>query len=92
MKSLPKIVRIIKVEPFNVLLLWSTSEIRMLDFTPLFERWEAEGDTQMMALREWDTFKQVSISENRTLCWPNIPISFTYKGITRSSPLELASR
>jgi hypothetical protein len=89
MKSLPKIVRIIKVEPFNVLLLWSTSEIRILDFKPLFERWETEDDTQMMALQEWDTFKQVSISENRTLYWPNISISFTFKGVTRSGPLEL---
>lgn len=89
MKPLPKIARIIEVKPFKITLLWNTSEIRELDFAPLFEQWETEGDTKMAALRDWETFKQVTLSENRTLCWPNVPVSFTFKGTTRSNPLEL---
>lgn len=89
MKPLPKIARIIEVEPFKITLLWSTSEIRELDFAPLFRQWEAEGDTKMAALRDWEVFRQVTLSENRTLCWPNIPVSFTFKGTTHSNPLEL---
>lgn len=89
MKPLPKIARIIEVKPFKITLLWNISEIRVLDFAPLFEQWEAEGDTKMAALRDWETFKQVAVSENRTLCWPNVPVSFTFKGETRTSPLEL---
>jgi DNA-binding XRE family transcriptional regulator len=89
MKPLPKITRIIKTEPFKITLLWNTSEIRVLDFASLFEQWEAEGDGKMAALRDWETFKQVTLSENRTLCWPNIPVSFTFKGVSRSTPLEL---
>lgn len=89
MKTLPKIIRIIEVEPFKITLLWNTSEIRELDFAPLFEQWEAEGDTKMAALRDWDTFKQVTLSENRTLFWPNVQVSFTYHGEARTSPLEL---
>lgn len=89
MKPLPKIARILEIEPFKITLLWNTSEIRLLDFTPLFEQWELEGDAQMAALRDWETFKQVTVSENRTLCWPNVPVSFTFKGETRTSPLEL---
>ncbi|GAB4490298.1 MAG: hypothetical protein OHK0019_08920 [Saprospiraceae bacterium] len=89
MKPLPKIARIIEVKPFKITLLWNTSEIRELDFAPLFGQWEAEGDTKMAALRDWETFKQVTLSENSTLCWPNVPVSFTFKGVTRSNPLEL---
>lgn len=89
MKPLPKIARILEIEPFKITLLWNTSEIRLSDFTPLFEQWEAEGDSKMATLRDWETFKQVTVSENRTLCWPNVPVSFTFKGETRTSPLEL---
>ncbi len=89
MKQLPKIARIIEVEPFKLTLLWNTSEIRISDFTPLFEVWENEGATQMAALKDFETFKQVTLSEVRTLCWPNVPVSFTFKGETRTAPLEL---
>lgn len=89
MKPLPKIARILEIKPFKITLLWNTSEIRLSDFAPLFEQWEAEGDSKMATLRDWETFKQVAVSENRTLCWPNIPVSFTFKGETRTSPLEL---
>ena len=89
MKSLPKIARIIKVEPFKITMLWNTSEIRVLDFGPLFDVWEKEGDVKMAALRDWEVFKQVILSENRTLCWPNVAVSFTFKKETRSLPLEL---
>ena len=89
MKSLPKIARIIKIEPFKITMLWNTAEIRVLDFAPLFEVWEKEGDAKMAALQDWEAFKQVTLSENRTLCWPNIAVAFTFKRETRSSPLEL---
>lgn len=89
MKPLPKIARIIEVERFKITLLWSTSEIRVLNFAPLFEQWEADGDSNMAGLQDWETFKQVAISENRTLCWPNVPVSYTFKGEIRASPLEV---
>jgi len=89
MKPLPKISRIIGIEPFKLTLLWNTFEIRALDFAMLFNQWEAEGDNKMAALRDWETFKQVALSENRTLCWPNVQVSFTYKDEARTSPLEL---
>lgn len=90
MRQLPSIVRIIKVEQsFKITLLWNTSEIRILDFAQLFKQWEAEGDSTTAALRNWETFKQVAISENRTLYWLNVGISFSFKGETHTSPLEL---
>ena len=86
---MPKIARIIEVQPFQLTLLWNTSEIRVLDFAPLFEVWEKEGDTKMAVLKDWETFRQVALSENRTLSWPNVPVSFTFKGQTHTAPLEL---
>ncbi|MDZ4679335.1 MAG: helix-turn-helix transcriptional regulator [Saprospiraceae bacterium] len=90
MKPLQKISRIIAVEPFKITLLWNTSEIRALDFAQLCNQWEADGDSKMAALRDWETFKQVTLSENRTLCWPNVLVSFSFKGeASTTSPLEL---
>ncbi|MCC6414151.1 MAG: helix-turn-helix transcriptional regulator, partial [Saprospiraceae bacterium] len=34
-------------------------------------------------------FQEVTLSENHTLCWPNVLFSFTFKAATRSEPLEL---
>lgn len=89
MKHLPNIARIIKVEPFKITMLWNTFEVRALDFTPLFEVWAAEGDTKMADLQDWKIFSKVALSENHTLCWPNVLVSFTFNGETRSEPLEL---
>ena len=89
MKKLPKISRILNVEPFSITLLWSTSEVRSVDFLPLFTQWTAEGDTFMLPLMSWDNFKLAAISENKTLYWPNIQTEFVYKGETRKSALEL---
>ncbi|MEQ1747492.1 MAG: helix-turn-helix transcriptional regulator [Saprospiraceae bacterium] len=89
MKTLPKILRIIAIQPFELTLLWNTSEIRMLDFVPLFDRWKKEGDISLLPLCDWDVFQKVTLSETRTLSWPNLPILFTYKRETRSAPLEL---
>jgi DNA-binding XRE family transcriptional regulator len=89
MKPLPKIARIIEVKPFQITLLWNTSEIRVLDFAPQFKVWNKEGDSKMAVLEDWETFRQVSLSENSSLCWPNIPVSFSFKQETRTAPLEL---
>lgn len=61
----------------------------MLDFVPLFDRWKKEGDISLLPLCDWDVFQKVTLSETRTLSWPNLPILFTYKRETRSAPLEL---
>jgi len=58
MIRLPKIARIIEVMPFKITLLWNTSEIRVLDFAPLFEVWKKEG----AVLADWETFQQVRLS------------------------------
>ena len=89
MKSLPRITKILKVEPFKIQLLWNNSEVREIDFTILFVKWQQEGNTDLLRLKDFDAFKQVRLSEQRTLEWANLPIEVTFKGQTQAYPLEL---
>ncbi len=89
MQQLPKIARILEVVPFQITLLWGTGDTQTIDFEPLFALWKVEGDSKMVPLQDWEAFRQVALSENGTLCWPNILVPFSYKGNTRMEPLEL---
>lgn len=89
MKSLPRITKILKVEPFKIHLLWNNSEVREIDFTELFLKWQQDGNTNLLRLKDFDTFKQVRLSEHRTLEWTNLPIEVTFQGKTQAFPLEL---
>ena len=89
MKLLPRITKILKVEPFKIHLLWNNSEVREIDFTELFLKWQQDGNTNLLRLKDFDTFKQVRLSEHRTLEWTNLPIEVTFQGKTQAFPLEL---
>ena len=89
MKGLPRITKILKIENFKLLLLWNNAEVRELDFTFLFQKWEQEGNIDLLRLKNNVDFKQARISEQRTLEWENLPVSITFKGQTQSFPLEL---
>ena len=89
MKSLPRITKILKIEPFKILLLWNNAEVREIDFTPLFQKWEKENNTDLLRLKDYDSFKQVSLSEQHTIEWQNLPIEINFKGKSQSFPLEL---
>lgn len=89
MKLLPKIIRILEITPFKITVLWNTAEIRVIDFSPLFQVWEEEGEAYVTDIKEWDVFKKATVSDNGTLAWNNIPVSFTFKGERHTAPLEL---
>ncbi len=89
MKSLPRITKILKVEPFKIHLLWNNSEVREIDFTELFLKWQQDGNTNLLSLKDFDAFKQVRLSEQRTLEWANLPIEVTFQSKTQAFPLEL---
>ncbi|GAB2584262.1 hypothetical protein [Spirosoma areae] len=92
MKPLPRITEIIKVEPFKITCRWSTGEVRVIDFEPIFHEWKlAESLTESLLL-DYDNFKYVSVSEQKTLHWVNVSTRHTHwdeSGATsqRSSPL-----
>ncbi len=88
-KVLPRITKILQTEPFKLLTIWNNAEIREIDFEPMFQMWQKNGEMNLLKIQDFDVFKNVSISLSRTLQWENIPISFTFKGKTSSQPLEL---
>ena len=89
MKLLPRITKILKIEQFKILLLWNNAEVREIDFANLFHKWEQEGNFDLLRLKNNEDFKQVRISEQRTLEWEKLPVSVTFKGQVQSFPLEL---
>jgi len=89
MNEIPEIQKIISIEPFKITCLWSTDEIRVSDFEPEFEKWKIQGDKRYFPLMEYDNFEQVTVSEEGTLEWTTILISFQFAGKSRTAPLDL---
>lgn len=91
MNKLPRITEIIKVEPFKVIVRWTTGEIRVIDFERLLREWKVQPDDIEAALFEYDVFRYVSVGEDRTLCWVNVPVDHlafdSNTTIRKSSPL-----
>jgi hypothetical protein len=66
----PRIIKILKIEPFKVTLLWSNGEVRMNDFADkltIFHKSE-----RLKPLLDFEKFSQMSINEGDTLCWEDI--------------------
>jgi DNA-binding XRE family transcriptional regulator len=89
MKPVPRITKILKIEPFKVTLLWNNSEVRETDFSVWFQKWEQNSDISLLRLKNYDDFKQVTLSEQKTLEWANLPVEITFKGQKQSFSLEL---
>ncbi|RAJ90053.1 helix-turn-helix protein [Larkinella arboricola] len=86
---LPRITKVLQVEPFTITVLWTTSEVRTIDFEPLFTQWKDQGDTRLLPLMDYATFQQVAISPTRTLYWPNVLVSVPLRNRVISGPLDL---
>ncbi|ADB37142.1 hypothetical protein [Spirosoma linguale] len=92
MNQLPRITEIIKVEPFKVTCRWSTGEVRVIDFEPIFQEWRLSESKAEVSLLEYENFKYVSVSEQKTLHWVNVLTTHKYwnesgDSDTRTSPL-----
>ena len=86
---LPRISKILSIEPFKIQLLWNTSEVREIDFTVFFDKWSKEGNESLLRLNNYENFKTAQVSDEHTLIWHNIPVSFTFKGETKTAGLDL---
>ena len=72
----PRIIKIIKVEPYKITTLWSNGEVRMNDFAKklaLFQQSE-----RLKVLLDSEKFLQVSINQGDTLSWENIQSKNTH--------------
>lgn len=88
-QRLPRISRILSIEPFSITAVWTTAEIRRNEFAPLFAQWKADDDRQLFPLFDFDTFKQVAVSPTHTLHWPTVPVRITLPRRTIDGVLEL---
>lgn len=86
---LPRIARILTVEPFSITALWTNGEVRRNDFELLFEQWKRDNDTQLFPLFDFEIFKRASISPTRTLCWLTVLIEVKLSRRTIEGPLDL---
>jgi DNA-binding XRE family transcriptional regulator len=86
---LPRITKIIQVEPFKIQLLWNNSEVREIDFDIFFKKWVTENNQNLLRLENYEDFKQVTLSDEKTLIWHNLSTSFTFKGQNIIAPLDL---
>ena len=89
MKSLPRITKILKVNSFKILTIWNNAEVREINFEPLFQIWEQNNNTNLLQLHDYAQFQQVKVSDQHTLAWDNLPVTFQFKGQSFTQPLEL---
>jgi len=85
------ITQILKVEPFKVLCLWNTNELRVIDFEKFWHEWDNEKDQNVFFLKDYEVFKEVLLNEAGTLQWQNIQIPLVFRGQKKIYPLELDS-
>lgn len=88
-QTLPRITRILSIEPFKITALWTTAEIRQNDFELLFDQWKHENDSRLFPLFQYDTFKRVAVSPTHTLHWPTVSIEVKLPNRTIAGPLDL---
>ncbi len=88
-QPLPRIVKILAMEPYKITLLWTNEEVRQLDFEPLFALWKEQNDSRLYPLFDYAVFKEVAVSSVRTLHWPSVPIQLTLRNRIIEGPLDL---
>lgn len=85
MKTLPRILKIVSIEPFKITTLWNTGEVRINDFSVLL----TDPNSNLIVLNDASVFMQAAVSEERTLYWPNVMQSITLSTRTITAPLDL---
>ena len=89
MKNMPRITEIIKIEPYKITCRWSTGEILVMDFEQEFFQWETSGQTKLLALKEYNHFRNVGIKDG-TLQWQSVQVTFNdLNGEQQTQSLDL---
>ncbi len=85
-RSLIRPQKLIQVDQFNVLLLWSNGEIRSNDFTEKVEHWKNGKNKQLARLANPDVFMSATVHGN-ALAFKKIKVRIP--GIDGTQPLDL---
>jgi DNA-binding XRE family transcriptional regulator len=72
--SIPRIIKIDKIDGLTIRCMFNNGESRMLDFEKIFEKWKIGEDDIEYPLLTSKEFKKVQL-RNFTLSWPNIPVA-----------------
>lgn len=70
-KSIPRIIKIHRVEHLKVYCAFNNGEHRIIDFTKLFKLWNVKKTDIEFKLNDPDVFEKAEV-RNNTLSWPEI--------------------
>ncbi|MBV6426960.1 MAG: hypothetical protein KIPDCIKN_01473 [Haliscomenobacter sp.] len=69
--KVPRILRINKLDGFDVYVAFNNGEHRIIRFSRLFEKWNYKEDPFRSRLLEKQVFQKLELNAG-TLCWPNL--------------------
>jgi hypothetical protein len=78
--------KILEIEPYKVVMLWSNGEIRVNDFTTDVDKWNTGANKYLVKLVAPKAFMTAFIQEN-TLAFSGVKVKVP--GISGSQPLDL---
>lgn len=83
--KLPRIRKILAVEPYKVTCLWSTGEVREVNLEAYVKTARPQGP--IARLSDAHLFNQVK-TDGRTLCWDDLLTLIDDSGAPESAPLD----
>jgi len=89
--KIPRIVKIIEIDGFNVQCMFNNGETRLLNFTKIFNDWEIYENDIEYSLLKLEEFKKMELN-NYTLSWSNLSIELLDEnGLSMKVPFEIGA-
>ncbi len=82
---LPRVKTILSVKPYKITCLWTTGEVREVDFHPYLA--ESKPQSPIARLADAKLFGEVK-TDGRTLYWDNLLTMIDYDGSHHPAPLD----
>ncbi len=87
--KLPRIIKIEKIDGFQIQCMFNNGESRLLDFKKIFSNWNVSENDIEHKLIDLEEFKKVEL-RNFTLSWPNIRLEIKNEnGQIEKHPYEI---
>jgi DNA-binding XRE family transcriptional regulator len=89
--KIPRIVKIIETDGFNVQCMFNNGETRLLNFTKILNDWELNENDIEYSLLKLEVFKKMELN-NFTLSWPKLLIELLDEnGVSMKVPFEIGA-
>ncbi|MCU0471503.1 MAG: DUF2442 domain-containing protein [Arcicella sp.] len=86
---LPRITKVLEVEPYKIKCLWSTGEYKTVDFSDFLKDYQDKPSFVFHKLLDKSVFKTVRLDEvGKTLCWDNLTTMKDYDGSIKPAPID----